>query len=84
MSVPQICDDVTDLLPPTCSLCERDAARCAPVGPIFICIEEPEFSDSPIETVFCCWEFASTWFQIQAGRVSPDHGKCYRKYGGNC
>jgi hypothetical protein len=84
MSVPQI-RDVADLLPPTCSLCERDAARCAPVGPILIHIEDPESIDAgAIEKIFCTWECAADWFQIQAGRVSPDHGKCYRKYGGNC
>jgi len=72
-----------DLLPPTCSLCEGDAARHAPVGPLIINIEEPEFADSPIEKVFCCWECASHWFQVQAGHASPHDFACYRKFGGN-
>lgn len=83
MSVPQIYGDVADLLPPTCSLCERDASRYAPVGPIRVTVEEPEFADSPIEKVFCCWECVADWFQIQAGRVPPDHGACYRHHGGH-
>jgi hypothetical protein len=69
---------------PTCSLCERDASRCALVGPLVVTVEEPEFADSPIEKIFCCWECASDWFQIQAGRASPHDFACYRKFGGNC
>jgi hypothetical protein len=70
---------------PTCSLCECDAARYAPVGPIVVTIEDPESTDvGPIEKVFCCWECIADYFQVQAGRASPHDFKCYREYGGNC
>jgi hypothetical protein len=75
-------NDVADLLPATCSLCERDAARYAPVGPILVTVEDPTDVD-PIEKVFCCWECIADYFQVQAGRASPHDFKCYRK-GGNC
>lgn len=55
-----------------CSACKQDAARFAPVGPVEIRMQDPEFiGPEGVEEVFCCWDCMADFFAIQAGREPP-------------